>query len=79
MNRNIDSQLLSGLLSGLVIGAAVGVTVGYLVATKKRGPLSDELNELIGNVKDGFQWAVSKFKGNRVHEALESTQVIKVK
>ena len=42
MNRNIDSQLLSGLLSGLVIGAAVGVTVGYLVATEKRGPLSDE-------------------------------------
>ena len=71
MNRNIDSQLLSGLLSGLVIGAAVGVTVGYLVATEKRGPLSDELN--------GFQWAVSKFKGSRVHEALESTQVIKVK
>lgn len=50
MNRNADPKLLLGL----VIGAAVGVTIGYLAATEKRGPLFDELNEMIGKVKDGF-------------------------
>ena len=75
MNRNADPKLLLGL----VIGAAVGVTIGYLAATEKRRPLFDELNEMIGKVKDGFQSAVSKFKESHIHEALEDAQVIEVK
>ena len=75
MNRNVYPKLLLGL----VIGAAVGATIGYLAATEKRGQLFDELNEMIGKVKDGFQSAVSKFKENHVHEVLEDAQVIEVK
>ncbi len=58
-NNHVDSKLLLGL----VIGAAVGAAVGYLAATDKKEQILDELNNVVGKVKDGFNSAVSKYKG----------------
>ena len=48
--KNVDSKLLLGL----VVGAAVGAAVGYLAATDKREQLLEELNGVVGKVKEGF-------------------------
>jgi len=58
MKENVDSKLLLGL----VVGAAVGAAVGYLAATDKKQQILDELNELVGKVKEGFNTAVAKYK-----------------
>ena len=47
--KNVDSKLLLGL----VVGAAVGAAVGYLAATDKREQLLEELNGVVGKVKEG--------------------------
>jgi hypothetical protein len=59
MKNNVDSKLLLGLL----VGAAVGVAIGYLAATDKKEQIIDELNSLVGKVKDGFNSAINKYKG----------------
>ena len=56
--KSVDSKLLLGL----VVGAAVGAAVGYLAATDKREQLLDELNGVVGNVKEGFNSALAKYK-----------------
>ncbi|MEG1545107.1 MAG: hypothetical protein RR382_11395 [Tannerellaceae bacterium] len=56
--KNVDSKLLLGL----VVGAAVGAAVGYLAATDKRGQLIEELNSVVGKVKEGFNGAIAKYK-----------------
>jgi len=58
MKSNVDSKLLLGL----VIGAAIGAAVGYLAATDKKEQILDELGELAGKVKEGFNTAIAKFK-----------------
>ena len=64
--KSVDSKLLLGL----VVGAAVGAAVGYLAATDKREQLLEELNGVVGKVKEGFNSALAKYKarsstGNR--------------
>ena len=49
--KSVDSKLLLGL----VVGAAVGAAVGYLAATDKREQLLEELNGVVGKVKEGFK------------------------
>lgn len=55
--KSVDPKLLLGL----VVGAAVGAAVGYLVATDKKEQILDELNNVVGKVKEGFNNAVTKF------------------
>ena len=52
----------SKLLLGLAVGVAVGAAIGYLAATDKKEQILDELNVVIGKVKEGFNSTVSKFK-----------------
>ena len=61
MKGNVDSRLLLGL----VIGAAVGAAVGYLAATDKKDQILNELSDIAGKVKDGFNTAVAKYKENK--------------
>lgn len=56
--KNVDSKLLLGL----VVGAAVGAAVGYLAATDKREELLEDLKEVAGKVKEGFNTALAKAK-----------------
>lgn len=56
--KNVDSKLLLGL----VVGAAVGAAVGYLAATDKREQILEDLKEVAGKVKEGFNTAVAKAK-----------------
>ena len=56
--KSVDSKLLLGL----VVGAAVGAAVGYLAATDKREQLLEELNGVVGKVKEGVNSAVAKYK-----------------
>ena len=56
--KSIDSKLLLGL----VVGAAVGAAVGYLVATDKKEQILDELNNVVGKVKEGFSGTMAKIK-----------------
>ena len=56
--KNVDSKLLLGL----VVGAAVGAAVGYLAATDKREQLLEELNSVVGKVKEGFNSDLAKYK-----------------
>jgi len=58
MKSNVDSKLLLGL----VVGAAIGAAVGYLAATDKKQQILDELGDLAGKVKEGFNTAIAKFK-----------------
>jgi hypothetical protein len=66
--KNVDSKLLLGL----VIGAAIGAAVGYLAATDKKEQIFEELNSLVGKVKEGFSSAVSKYKGRPENPAEEA-------
>jgi len=52
----------SKLLLGLAIGVAVGAAIGYLAATDKKAQILDEVNNLVGKVKEGFHSAVNKYK-----------------
>jgi gas vesicle protein len=65
MKSNVDSKLLLGL----VIGAAIGAAVGYLAATDKKEQIMDELGELVGKVKEGFNTAIAKYKEARCETA----------
>ena len=56
--KSVDSKLLLGL----VVGAAVGAAVGYLAATDKREQLLEELNGVVGKVKEGFNSALEKYR-----------------
>ncbi len=58
MKNHVDSNLLLGFL----VGATVGVAVGYLAATDKREEVLNEMNHLVGKMKDGFHTAVNKYK-----------------
>ena len=55
MKSNIDSKLLLGL----VVGAAVGAAIGYLAATDKKDQILEELSNVAGKVKEGFNSAVN--------------------
>ena len=59
--KSVDSKLLLGL----VVGAAVGAAVGYLAATDKREQLLEELNNVVGKVKEGFNSALAKYKESK--------------
>lgn len=63
--KSVDSKLLLGL----VVGAAVGAAVGYLAATDKREQLLEELNGVVGKVKEGFNSALAKYKENKAEAA----------
>ena len=52
----------SKLLLGLAIGVAVGAAIGYLVATDKKEQILDELGNMVGKVKEGFNSVVNKYK-----------------
>jgi len=52
----------SNLVIGLIVGLTVGAAIGYIVATDKKDQIIDELNNVIGKVKEGFTSAVSKYK-----------------
>lgn len=67
--KNVDSKLLLGL----VVGAAVGAAVGYLAATDKREELLEDLKEVAGKVKEGFNTALAKAKESG-SEALKSVK-----
>lgn len=71
MKGNVDSKLLLGL----VIGAAVGVAVGYLASTDKREQMLEEINDIVGKVKDNFNAAVAKYKESKaeIETAIEET------
>lgn len=56
--KNVDSKLLLGL----VVGAAVGAAVSYLAATDKREQILEDLKEVAGKVKEGFNTAMAKAK-----------------
>jgi len=65
--KSVDSKLLLGL----VVGAAVGAAVGYLAATDKREQLLEELNGVVGKVKEGFNSALAKEGKQEVVQATE--------
>ncbi|HCC52932.1 MAG TPA: hypothetical protein DEQ30_13505 [Porphyromonadaceae bacterium] len=70
MKNSVDSKLLLGLL----VGAAVGAAIGYLAATDKKEQIIDELNNVVGKVKEGFNSALNKYKckiDNKVDEIVE--------
>lgn len=71
MKGNVDSKLLLGL----VIGAAVGAAVGYLATTDKREQMLEEINDIVGKVKDNFNAAVAKYKESKaeIETAIEET------
>lgn len=69
--KNVDSKLLLGL----VVGAAVGAAVGYLAATDKREQLLEELNGVVGKVKEGFNNAIAKYKEGKA-EVVKATEEI---
>ena len=62
--KNVDSKLLLGL----VVGAAVGAAVGYLAATDKKEDILNELNNIVGKAKEGFNSALAKYKEGKYGE-----------
>ena len=69
--KNVDSKLLLGL----VVGAAVGAAVGYLAATDKR-ELLEELNGVVGKVKEGFNSALAKYKEGKAEIAKTTEEIV---
>jgi gas vesicle protein len=69
--KNVDSKLLLGL----VVGAAVGA-VGYLAATDKREQLLEELNGVVGKVKEGFNSALAKYKEGKAEIAKTTEEIV---
>lgn len=69
--KSVDSKLLLGL----VVGAAVGAAVGYLAATDKREQLLEELNGVVGKVKEGFNSALAKYKEGK-QEAVKTAEEV---
>ena len=69
--KSVDSKLLLGL----VVGAAVGAAVGYLAATDKREQLLEELNGVVGKVKEGLNSALAKYNEGK-HEVVQATEEI---
>ncbi|MDR0395125.1 MAG: YtxH domain-containing protein [Tannerella sp.] len=75
MKNNGDSKLLLGL----VVGAAIGAAIGYLAATDKKEQIFDELNNVVGKVKESFNAAVSKYKckiDNKADDIVENPENI---
>ena len=70
--KNVDSKLLLGL----VVGAAVGAAVGYLAATDKREDLLNELNSVVGKVKEGLNSALAKYKEGKAEAVKPVEEVI---
>ena len=70
--KNVDSKLLLGL----VVGAAVGAAVGYLAATDKREQLLEELNSVVGKVKEGFNSALTKNKKRKAEIAKTTEEIV---
>ena len=70
--KSVDSKLLLGL----VVGAAVGAAVGYLAATDKREDLLNELNSVVGKVKEGFNSALAKYKEGKAEAVKPVEEVI---
>lgn len=70
--KNVDSKLLLGL----VVGAAVGAAVGYLAATDKREQLLDELNGVVGKVKESFNSALAKYKEGKAEVVKAAEEVV---
>jgi len=64
----------SKLFLGLAVGLAVGAAIGYLAATDKKDQIIDELNNVIGKVKEGFNSAVSKYKEKGCSAPAESAE-----
>ena len=70
--KSVDSKLLLGL----VVGAAVGAAVGYLAATDKREQLLEELNGVVGKVKEGFNSALPKYKEGKQEVAQATEEIV---
>ena len=70
--KNVDSKLLLGL----VVGAAVGAAVGYLAATDKREQLLEELNGVVGKVKEGFNSALAKYKEGKTAVVKATEEIV---
>lgn len=66
--RNVDSKLLLGLV--------VGAAVGYLAATDKKEQLLEELNSVVGKVKEGFNSALAKYKEGKADATQVAEEVI---
>ncbi|MDL2277030.1 YtxH domain-containing protein [Parabacteroides sp. OttesenSCG-928-G07] len=56
--RSEDSKLLLGL----AIGAAVGAAIGYLAGSDKGEQLMEDLKDVAGKMKEGFNSALEKAK-----------------
>lgn len=70
--KSVDSKLLLGI----VVGAAVGAAVGYLAATDKKEQLLEELNGVVGKVKEGFNSALAKYKEGKQEVAQATEEVV---
>lgn len=69
--KNVDSKLLLGL----VVGAAVGAAIGYLATSDNREQIVDELNKVVGKIKDGVHSALDKYKEEKT-EVVSTTEEI---
>ena len=54
---------------------SLGAAVGYLAATDKREQLLEELNGVVGKVKEGFNSALAKYKEGK-QEVVQATEEI---
>ena len=68
-------SVASKLLLCLVLGGAVWAGVWYLAATDKREQLLEELNGVVGKVKEGFNSALAKYKEGK-QEVVQATEEI---
>ena len=70
--KNVDSKLLLGL----VVGAAVGAAVGYLITSDNREQVMDELNKVVGKIKDGVHGALDKYKEGKTEIVTKTEEII---